>query len=188
LWLIPLFLSCKKQQFLLKILVFLHHADTDHENWIKQNTVYTGVWAMDKSFNDQELSDIMKEIEALEEDYAGASDDSAPEVMEELSGQSESVSENVRMMVTEEKPISTSNIVSLKDKTSPSEEDVGKPSPASTAMSFKVQGNLTLDLQFEIGGKMVCLEVTESGLQIEIEGGITFAVPVNAQTQLKKAV
>ena len=42
---------------------------------------------MDKSFNDQELSDIMKEIESLEEEFSGSDEtemEEASSVMEEL--------------------------------------------------------------------------------------------------------
>jgi hypothetical protein len=128
---------------------------------------------MDKSFNDQELSDIMKEIEALEDDFASCDEKLTSPVMEELS------------QIEEDKSITTSstNVVSLGKRDTP-KDAVG----AATSMSFKVQGNLTLDLQFDIGGKVVTLEVTEAGLSIEMEGGIKFSVPVTEKTNLKKAV
>ena len=118
---------------------------------------------MDKSFNDDELSDIMKEIEALEEDFSAPTEkDSSPEI--------------------EARTSSTVNVVSLDSKRSAPKTD------ASTSMSFKVQGNLTLELSFDIGGKVVSLEVTESGLSIEMDGGVKFTVPVQETTSLKKAV
>jgi hypothetical protein len=55
-------------------------------------------------------------------------------------------------------------------------------------MTFKVQGNLSLDLKFEIGGKVVCLEVNESEFSIQMEGGVRFTVPVHEKSGLKKAV
>ncbi len=131
---------------------------------------------MDKSFNDQELSDIMKEIEALEEDMETVDVKSASPVIEELAEMDESDSI----------PSSTSSVVSLDSKRVAPKVD-SKSSP-STSMSFKVSGNLTLDLQFEIGGKTVALEVTESGLTIEMDGGAKFTVPVDSKTSLKKAV
>ncbi len=45
-------------------------------------------------------------------------------------------------------------------------------------MSFKVQGELNLELEFEIGGKFVSLQVAEDGLTIVLDGGMTFKVPV----------
>lgn len=126
---------------------------------------------MDKSFNDQELSDIMKEIEALEEDFTAPESKNSP-VLEELSQLDE----------VEAIPAKAPNVVSLEPKgPAPKKE-------ASTSMSFKVQGNITLELQFDIGGKTVALEVTETGLAIEMEGGMKFIVPVSEKSGLKKAV
>jgi hypothetical protein len=121
---------------------------------------------MSKSFNDDELTEIMKEIEALEEDF---SEDGhvASSVMAELA----------EMATEKSVPHSTSNVVSLDSKRT-----------ASTAMSFKVQGELSLELQFEIGGKVVALEVTQTGLTIEMEGGMKFTVPVDGTSPYKKAV
>src|SRR5687768_12173965 len=120
---------------------------------------------MDKSFNDQELSDIMKEIEALEDDFKVDDEKDSP-VMAELANMDEAKA-------------------LPKVKAAPMMKE---SSPASTAMSFKVQGDLTLELHFDIGGKVVSLEVTESGLQIQMEGGVTFTVPVANKPVLKKAV
>lgn len=132
---------------------------------------------MDKSFNDQELSDIMKEIEALEDNFSTIeekSDDMMdPSVLEELAEMDE----------IESVPLSTSNVVSLDSvRTAP------KASSNISSMSFKVQGNLTLDLQFDIGGKVLSLGVTEQGLTIEMDGGIKFSVPIADKSQFKKAV
>ncbi len=130
---------------------------------------------MDKSFNDQELSDIMKEIEALEEDFSDTDEKVASPVMEELAY----LEEESSVPITASK-----NVVSLE-----SSRSAAKSAPeASTSMSFKVHGQLTLELQFDIGGKVVCLEVTESGLNIEMEGGMKFTVPVGEKSVLKKAV
>lgn len=128
---------------------------------------------MDKSFNDQELSDIMKEIEALEDDFNTSDEKLTSPVIEELAHMDEERSI----------PTASSNIVTLDSK----REAVAPTAGASTSMSFKVQGNLTLELQFDIGGKVVSLEVTESGLTIEMEGGMKFSVPV-AEKSHKKAV
>lgn len=112
---------------------------------------------MDKSFNDQELSDIMKEIEALEENFQG----------EEI----EAKTSPVLQELTE---LPESKAIPL--KAMKAEPFVGK---TPTAMSFKVHGDLNLDLEFDIGGKFVCLQVTEDGLTITLDGGMTFKVPVS---------
>lgn len=128
---------------------------------------------MDKSFNDQELSDIMKEIEALEEDFTGEEEKSSS-VLEELA----------QMEEHESIPTAAFAPISLDTKRSEPKEAASKP--AATSMSFKVQGNFALELQFDIGGKVVCLEVTESGLNIEMDGGMKFTVPVSAETTSRK--
>lgn len=129
---------------------------------------------MDKSFNDQELSDIMKEIEALEEDFSTEEPLAASPVLEELAHMDES----------ESIPTPAPTMVSLDSKRNAPQMKTSTPS--ATTMSFKVQGNLTLELQFDIGGKVVCLEVTESGLNIEMEGGMKFTVPVAEKSSHKK--
>lgn len=143
---------------------------------------------MDKSFNDQELSDIMKEIEALEEGFhteeeQAVTTEAAAHIVDE--SESEIVEELAHM--PEEVAIPKTN------KSDAQVHSIGKyPSaPAtgttSTSMSFKVQGDLSFDLYFEIGGKTVAIEVTDSGLAIQMEGGVTFTVPVNGHS-IKKAV
>ncbi len=112
---------------------------------------------MDKSFNDQELSDIMKEIEALEEDFKDDEiKDTASPVLQELSE------------LPESKAIPLKRV---------KEESFVAKSPS--AMSFKVQGDLNLELEFEVGGKFISLQVSEDGLTIVMDGGMTFKVPVS---------
>ncbi len=115
---------------------------------------------MDKSFNDQELSDIMKEIEALEVDFkeeeAPVEDhEKASPVLHELSALPEGKAIPLKAAV---------------------EDSFVPKSPA--ALSFKVHGELNLELEFEIGGKFVSLQVAEDGLTIVLDGGMTFKVPV----------
>ncbi len=124
-----------------------------------------------KSFNEQELSDIMKEIEALEEDFSG--EKQATPVMEELSHMDETQSIPSKVRHHEEEVLEEhhAEIFTMES----SHPKVQKP---TSAMSFKVSGDLNMELQFDIGGKVVCLEVTEAGLNIQMEGGVTFHVPV----------
>lgn len=122
---------------------------------------------MSKSFSEQELSEIMKEIEALEEDFT-EDEFVASSVMKELAS------------IDSEKaiPSSKANVVSLDTKRSAS----------TSSMKFKVEGSLKLELEFEIGGKVIALEVTEKGLAVEMEGGAKFSVPIEESSHLKKAV
>lgn len=134
---------------------------------------------MDKSFNDQELSDIMKEIEALEEEFSGngESEHSDPS----------SVLEELASMETEKSvPVSK-----IKESVLPFESKApaahAKSGPQSSMM-FKVQGDMNIELQFEVGGKIIMLDVSENGLTIQMDGGVTFSVPVSAAHSLKKVV
>jgi len=141
---------------------------------LNKNYHSEGSLVMDQSFNEQELSEIMKEIEALEEDFQAKDEKTSSPVLEELASLDEVISI----------PSSTPKIVSM---ASPQKAPTGSSSP-STSMSFRVQGELTIDLQFDIGGKVVCLEVSEHGLTIEMDGGAKFTVPVSEKSSLKKAV
>ncbi len=139
---------------------------------------------MDKSFNDQELSDIMKEIEALEDDFH----QEAPEAqkMEVIEEASSDVVEDLAEMSEEESIPKTNHSDSQVLSFEKSTPVASHKSP--TTMSFKVQGEMNLELFFEVGGKTIALEVTESGLSIQMEGGVTFTVPVAGSGAVKKAI
>lgn len=171
---------------------------------------------MDKSFNDDELSDIMKEIEALEKDFKQDEIKEASPVLEELvemkteeaipvaAQQAEDITETqVEEIVAETVEVIApvaENVVAFEapkasvaavtpEAQAPVASTAAAPATnaSHTSMSFKVQGNLTLELSFDIGGKVVSLEVTETGLNIEMDGGVKFTVPVAATTAAKKA-
>ncbi len=134
---------------------------------------------MDKSFNDQELSDIMKEIEALEEEFT---------TEEEVRPEASSVMEELAEMDEEKSiPVEATKEASVLTFTKPEVATVAKSS-APASMSFKVQGEMNLELQFEIGGKVIQLDVSEMGLTIQMEGGMTFTVPVTDTKSFKKAI
>jgi hypothetical protein len=127
---------------------------------------------MDKSFNDQELSDIMKEIEALEDEFKAEGDIVTSPVLKELAALNEE----------QAIPQSKAKVLSFEPKTVPTPTVA-----AGTSMSFKVQGELNLDLQFDIGGKIVSLAVSEKGLTIQMDGGMTFNVPLTEKAAQKKS-
>lgn len=64
---------------------------------------------------------------------------------------------------------------------------VHSSSGAQTSMSFKVEGDMKLDLVFNISGKEVQLAVNENGLEIGLEGGAKFSVPLVESHQKKNA-
>jgi hypothetical protein len=203
---------------------------------------------MDQSFNDQELSDIMKEIEALEQDFEATPENKVSPIIKELAELEEEKAlptsienvvslevKKVQPMLKPEPNVSLDSVheeeytpvaeiedveeferlgeespVAEVEVEAPMAEMHGpstcKPTPMptpikseefkpsyvksenTTSMTFKVQGSLTLDMKFEIGGKIVCLEVTETGLTIQLEGGMKFTVPVTETHEYKKAV
>jgi len=56
-----------------------------------------------------------------------------------------------------------------------------------TAMSFHVEGDMKFELSFHISGKFVGLTVTEEGLEIGLDGGAKFTIPVEHGAEHKKA-
>jgi len=55
-----------------------------------------------------------------------------------------------------------------------------------SSMNFHIEGDMKLNLNFNIGGKDVNLTITEEGLQIELDGGAKFVVPVSDNQSGKK--
>ncbi|MGE3611532.1 MAG: hypothetical protein AB7I27_18215 [Bacteriovoracaceae bacterium] len=137
---------------------------------------------MDKSFNDQELSDIMKEIEALEEDFKADEGEKVEPVaaMEEFSQTHEKKSEPDFHAAEElhHEPEDHHEVRPEAEVYHLSSNEVKAQSSSPASMSFKVQGDLCLEMQFEVNGKCVSLNVSETGLNIMMEGGVTFNVPL----------
>ncbi len=142
---------------------------------------------MDKSFNDDELSDIMKEIEALEQDFNSPEEKlEAGPLMEELANMEEE--EAIPTPTANPEP-STVLPMAVHKVAASTTAPISAPSStgATTSMSFKVSGDINLELQFDIGGKTVCLNVTEAGLNIEMDGGMSFKVPLSHAAHKKAA-
>ena len=66
------------------------------------------------------------------------------------------------------------------------EEKVGQKSN-QTAMSFHVEGDMKLELSFHIGDQFIGVNITDQGLEVGLEGGAKFTIPVQPQAQQKKA-
>ena len=58
---------------------------------------------------------------------------------------------------------------------------------AHTSMSFNIEGDMKLSLSFNIAGKVVELAVNDNGLELELDGGMKFSVPLDGQHTGKKA-
>lgn len=73
-----------------------------------------------------------------------------------------------------------------------SHSDMPAPKAAVTtgghsSMSFNVEGDMKLDLAFNISGKVVQLHISEDGFELELEGGIKFSIPLDETHSNKKA-
>ena len=79
------------------------------------------------------------------------------------------------------------NVHHLKHTASQNQERKAPVSGGHTAMSFHVEGEMKFELSFHIGGKFVGLTVTEEGLEIGLDGGAKFTVPIEEAERAKKA-
>ena len=161
---------------------------------------------MDRGFNDDELADIMNEIESLEQEFTEevhakkepeVEETEASQDVEETEEVVEEPQENVETIVAEqhEEP-HHQNVAVLEEVSKKPVEEVVQPvkahddwkpsadhkhdhvSGAQTSMNFKVEGDMKLDLVFNISGHEVQLAVNENGLEIGLEGGAKFSVPL----------
>lgn len=83
-----------------------------------------------------------------------------------------------------------SNVTPIRTVAKSSDEFQEKSSNVSGAksqMSFSVEGDMKLDLSFNISGKMVHLNISEHGFEIELDGGMKFSIPVTEKEHNKKA-
>jgi uncharacterized protein YkuJ len=121
---------------------------------------------MEKGFNDEELADIMSEIESLEKEFA-----------EETSTKPAEASSAVVHELAQ-RPLKETVL-----KTNHTETQASAPA----SLSFKVQGQMTMQLNFEVNGQTVALSVTEQGLSIQTESGATFSLPLAKEAHKKVA-
>ncbi len=129
---------------------------------------------MEKGFNDEELADIMSEIENLEREFA---EPSSPEPVAE---------ETAVLLELAHKPVAESVL-----KTNHEETKVlamkHAPSNAPATMSFKVEGQMSVELSFDVNGQSVSLSVSEEGLSITTDSGAKFTLPMTKHEAAKKA-
>lgn len=131
---------------------------------------------MEKGFNDDELADIMSEIENLEKEFSAPEDElqdqfEEEEVFEELSEmpQAEAIGEDVEPH--------DDQVHRLEPKTH--REESKSFHGAKSSMSFNVEGDMKLDLSFNISGKTVHLNISEHCFELEFGEGMKFSIPVD---------
>ena len=150
---------------------------------------------MEKSFNDQELADIMNEIENLEKEFSSEAKPSEAKVVEvsPVSADEEQVLSEMVNSESFEAPIESqpSNIIALKNaefKNTPVETAKTSTTSGNSSMSFKVEGDMKVDLSFQVDGETITLTVGSEGLVIGLQGGATFNLPVkSASHKIKKS-
>lgn len=142
-----------------------------------------------QGFSEDELADIMSEIEDLESDLEASESEAKAEVDEKVED------EIVEEVVSKKKITEPQKEVLVKLVDMPSEKmvptsvknechEVG----AQTAMDFQVSGQMTLNMNFHVGGQSIKLSVNEgNGLEIEMAGGVKFVVPIANKNSVKKA-
>jgi hypothetical protein len=136
--------------------------------------------AGEKGFNDDELKDIMDEIENLEKEF---SDEPAPakaekkddyiqaDKLDDIQGDVDKEVDNI----LDDKPSSSASKVTKM----PSKK---KHTGSDSKLQFNVQGNMTVELNFEVSGKAIFLYVNEEeGLVVEVEDGGKFSLPVGSK-------
>jgi hypothetical protein len=135
---------------------------------------------MDKSFNDDELADIMNEIENLEKEFA---DDAATPEAELSSEETHTEPTVLRALVNknEEETVLKTN---YNEKAAPMSKSTS--SSHHSSLSFKVEGEMTLNLGFEVNGHSICMSISEEGLNIEMESGAKFTLPMHDKGMVKK--
>ncbi len=174
--------------------------------------------AVELGFNEAELSDIMNEIEDLEQN--SEEEDSRPDVSAENNDVREdnqlgkalgitNVKENsskelnvdkVAISKTEMQKEVDQEVDSLLENSAMVTETVNDNivsiNTASsetkdknrTSMEFSISGEISMDLNFDISGKKISLTVKEDGLYIGMENGMKFIVPFCDSSELKKAI
>lgn len=173
---------------------------------------------MEKGFNDDELADIMNEIESLEQEFvedSGSNDEpnqeveehqavqvgpeqSGPEVEQPVAATQQSKFSKAPEVDHEMKEVLDELSQMPVEKTVPHAQEqkvhpLKKPSTSSqpsghTSMQFFVEGNMHMDLGFNIGGQQVKIHVGgHEGLVIELDSGVKFTVPLEAGHSNRKA-
>ena len=149
---------------------------------------------MDQGFNDDELADIMNEIESLEQEF---SEDVKPDQVEapreatEVAETAEVVSELSQKPIEEVEQAhkhahDDQNVHSLKSESVDHDQYDSQHDWPSTSMDFSIEGDMKMNLFFNISGKTVHLHINKGAFEIELEGGMKFSIPVDADQSHKK--
>jgi len=133
---------------------------------------------VEEAFEEPETFIAQEEVEPSSVVYPVAQEQ---EVLEQLSEM------KVEDVVPEKSPESyDDNIHHMKIEETPMSKPSHSQKSGHTSMNFSVEGDMKLDLSFMIGHNEVKLHVTDQGLEIELEGGAKFSLPVSSPVESKK--
>jgi len=152
-----------------------NHSDADAD--------FAEMSKLEEESDEPEATVVEDEISAMAEDDFAI--DSEIEVLNELSKMPVEEVTGQTSEVYEE-----SNVTPIRTAAKSSDEFQEKSSNVSgtkSQMSFSVEGDMKLDLSFNISGKMVHLNISEHGFEIELDGGMKFSIPVTEKEHNKKA-
>jgi hypothetical protein len=136
----------------------------------------------DQNFNDDELAEIMNEIENLEDDMQIVQEEPDEFTVVNEVQEAKSVLEEVVSMPEEE--VIPTNVVEMAN---PVTSTPPSTSGNKTSMNFSIDGQMTVDMGFTIGGQFVAISVNEDGFEISMESGAKFSIPLENQSSAKKA-
>jgi hypothetical protein len=144
---------------------------------------------MEKSFNDDELADIMNEIENLEKEYADqAAEESS--ASHEVEAEEHEPAEPAILRPLANKPLEETVLKTNRDEKVVPLKAASPVAPAAghhSSLSFKVEGQMSLSLSFEVNGQSVYLTISDDGLDIEMETGAKFTLPMSSKAHRKSA-
>lgn len=167
---------------------------------------------MDKDMLDQDLNDIMKEIEALERDFREEEKAFAKSpIIAELAQLNEELSAPVGQTANDETfdwlreennkaeplQVSEAKVFEMKASDSKPAPVAAAPAPAPSRpvapvathhdqkMIFQFPEGTPLNVEFKVGEKAISLCWSEESFHVEMEGGVSFSIPV--QHYIKKA-
>jgi hypothetical protein len=165
---------------------------------------------MEKGFNDQELADIMNEIENLEKEFTQemgnvggavethkasehedhkmgktASLEASTDWEDSSDVEAESEEDGSEVEVRSSLPpkAHTGKFSSKKTMPPTRAHDVNRCSK----MSFKIEGEVSMELGFEVGGEHLQLNIDEHHLHLTLSSGASFSFPLNEKLKSKKA-
>ncbi len=108
-------------------------------------------------------------------------------LMQEVTETSDVLEELNEMPAEQATPSSETWDENVHPITSAKKSSAPKTTGGHSSMSFTVEGDMKLDLAFNVSGKEVYLNISENGFELELEGGMKFSIPLDQLDSSKKS-